>query len=98
VRLYVSAIGISVISPYYTNGFMIANSVYNGATSIPQPNFTTINVIKSIVYGWVFWKFSNVVAIFDMMTTLATWKKVVGFFSFFIVLCSIDSIIFIMAN
>ena len=52
----------------------------------------------SIVYGWVFWKFANVIAMFDMLTPLVAWKKAVGFLSFFIVLCGVDSVIFILMN
>lgn len=70
----------------------------NGVTYVPQPTFTLINVIKSIAYSWFMWKFSNVMAIFDMMVNLPAWRKAVGFLSFFILLCGADSALFILLN
>lgn len=44
------------------------------------------------------WKFANVLAILDMLTPLVAWKKAVGLISFFLLLCSADSVIFILKN
>lgn len=95
VQLYVNNL---VISHYYSNSYAVASAAAVGSTTVPQPSFTVINVIKSIVYVWAMWKFANAIAILDMLAHVVTWKKVVGFFSFFLLLCGIDCVLFILLN